>query len=96
MVIDFDDTGNMAYGVLAKAAGMWNIIMESGAGAINAYEALKGNWNNNKDLFKLGEVIRREMSWWRTYGDDPRDHEAIKLGAEMSCIVRRFLCQLLR
>lgn len=81
-VIDFDDTGNMAYGVLAKAAGMWNIIMESGAGAINAYEALKGNWNNNKDLFKLGEVIRREMSWWRTYGDDPRDNEAIKLGVE--------------
>ena len=82
MVIDFDDTGNMAYGVLAKVAGMWNIIMESGAGAINAYETLKGNWNNNKDLFKLGEVIRREMSWWRTYGDDPRDNEAIKLGVE--------------
>ncbi len=80
-VIDFDDTGNMAYGVLAKASGMTDVLMELGAGLINAKEALQGDWNN-KDLFKLDETIQRELSWWKTYGDDPRDNEAIKLGVE--------------
>ena len=82
MVIDFDDTGNMAYGVLAKASGMTDVLMELGAGVINAKEALQGNWNSNKDIFELYNVLEREMSWWRTYGDDPRDNEAIKLGVE--------------
>ena len=42
MVIDFDDTGNMAYGVLAKAAGMTDFLMESGAGLYNLFEAIGG------------------------------------------------------
>lgn len=81
-IIDFYDTGNMAYGVLAKASGMTDVLMELGAGLINAKEALQGNWNSNKDIFELYNVLEREMSWWRTYGDDPRDNEAIKLGVE--------------
>ena len=81
-VIDFDDTGNMAYGVLAKAAGITDISMQFGAGVTNAQEALEGNWNNNKDIFELSKVLERELSWWKTYGDDPRDNEAIKLGVE--------------
>ena len=35
MVIDFYDTGNMAYGVLAKTAGMSDFIMQLGAGGYN-------------------------------------------------------------
>ncbi len=81
-VIDFDDTGNMAYGVLAKASGMFDILMELGAGLINAKEALEGSWYSNKDVFELNKNLLRELSWWKTYGDDPRDNEAIKLGVE--------------
>ena len=80
-VIDFDDTGNMAYGVLAKAAGITDISMEVGAGLINAQEALEGSWHN-KDVFEFNKDLTRELSWWKTYGDDPRDNEAIKLGVE--------------
>ena len=82
MVIDFDDTGNMAYGGLAKATGITDISMQFGAGVTNAQEALEGNWNNNKDIFELSKVLERELSWWKTYGDDPRDNAAIKLGVE--------------
>ena len=81
-VIDFDDTGNMAYGVLAKASGMFDILMELGAGLINAKEALEGSWYSNKDVFELNKNLLRELSWWKTYGDDPRDNAAIKLGVE--------------
>ena len=82
MVIDFYDTGNMAYGVLAKAAGITDISMEVGAGLINAKEALEGSWYSNKDVFELNKNLLRELSWWKTYGDDPRDNAAIKLGVE--------------
>ena len=33
-IIDFDDTGNMAYGVLAKASGMSDNLMQAGAGGL--------------------------------------------------------------
>lgn len=33
------DTGNMAYGVLAKAAGLGDFALNGGAGVINALEA---------------------------------------------------------
>ena len=47
----------MAYGVLAKAAGMSDISMEVGAGGINAYEAIMSSLNN-KDLYnKLYELV---------------------------------------
>lgn len=72
----------MAYGVLAKAAGITDISMEVGAGLINAQEALEGSWYSNKDVFELNKNLLRELSWWKTYGDDPRDNEAIKLGVE--------------
>ena len=71
----------MAYGVLAKAAGITDISMEVGAGLINAQEALEGSWHN-KDVFEFNKDLTRELSWWKTYGDDPRDNEAIKLGVE--------------
>ena len=72
----------MAYGVLAKASGMFDILMELGAGLINAKEALEGSWYSNKDVFEFNKDLTRELSWWKTYGDDPRDNEAIKLGVE--------------
>ncbi len=77
-VIDFDDTGNMAYGVLAKASGMYNLLMEGGAGIINAKEALENSGNLSNKI----KTIIRELSWIATYGDDPRDNAAIKLGVE--------------
>ena len=88
-VIDFDDTGNMAYGVLAKAAGMSDILMQSGAGIYNLKEAIGGFgtvlgfWTGNKE--KIERFLKGweyEQHWWRTYFDDPRDNAAVKLGIE--------------
>ena len=89
MVIDFDDTGNMAYGVLAKASGMSDNLMQVGAGGYNLWEAIGGT-SSIKGLLKGDEeAIKRiengweyEKNWWRTYFDDTRDNEAIKLGVE--------------
>ena len=90
MVIDFDDTGNMAYGVLAKAAGMTDFLMESGAGLYNLFEAI-GGFDTFKDIIdqEYSEALSQikkgweyEKHWWRTYFDDPRDNEAVKLGIE--------------
>ena len=77
-VIDFDDTGNMAYGVLAKASGMSDTLMQFGAGVINAKEAFK----NSNGKIEFLKTLNRELSWILTYGDDPRDNEAIKIGVE--------------
>ena len=77
-VIDFDDTGNMAYGVLAKASGMSYTLMQFGAGVINAKEAFK----NSNGKIEFLKTLNRELSWILTYGDDPRDNEAIKIGVE--------------
>ena len=68
----------MAYGVLAKASGMYNLLMEGGAGIINAKEALENSGNLSNKI----KTIIRELSLIATYGDDPRDNEAIKLGVE--------------
>ena len=68
----------MAYGVLAKASGMFDILMELGAGLINAKEALENSGNLSNKI----KTIIRELSWIATYGDDPRDNAAIKLGVE--------------
>ena len=88
-VIDFDDTGNMAYGVLAKASGMSDNLMQVGAGGYNLWEAIGGT-SSIKGLLKGDEeAIKRiekgweyEKHWWRTYFDDPRDNEAVKKGIE--------------
>ena len=64
----------MAYGV----SGMYNLLMEGGAGIINAKEALENSGNLSNKI----KTIIRELSWIDTYGDDPRDNEAIKLGVE--------------
>lgn len=64
MVIDFDDTGNMAYGVLAKAAGMSDNLMQAGAGvynfkeAIGGFRTMLGFWTGNK------EEIERFLKGW--------------------------------
>ena len=88
--IDFDDTGNMAYGVLAKAAGMSDFIMQLGAGGYNFFEAVGGwsTWNDIKSL-EFSEAMPRikkgwayEKDWISTYFDDPKDNAAIKLGVE--------------
>ena len=80
----------MAYGVLAKAAGMWDIIMESGAGAYNFIEAI-GGVGTLKDIFSFDslEAVKKilhglsyEIFWVNSYFDDPRDNVAIKLGVE--------------
>ncbi len=60
MVIDFDDTGNMAYGVLAKASGMSDTLMQFGAGVINAKEAFK---NSNGKIEFLKTFNRRSFAW---------------------------------
>ena len=80
-VIDFDDTGNIVYGVLATAADMSDFIMQAGTGVVNAYEALRPPFEN-KDWERFIETLEREISWIFTYFDDPQDNEAIKLGVE--------------
>ena len=88
-VIDFDDTGNMAYGVLAKASGMSDNLMQVGAGGYNLWEAIGGT-SSIKGLLKGDEeAIKRiekgweyEKHWLSTYFDDPRDNAAVKLGIE--------------
>ena len=76
MVIDFDDTGNMAYGVLAKAAGLGDFALNGGAGVINALEA----WESSNGLVEHLKTIEREVSWLITLCDDPRDFIAIRKG----------------
>ena len=80
----------MAYGVLAKAAGMSDFIMQLGAGGYNFFEAVGGwsTWNDIKSL-EFSEAMPRIKKGWAyekdcisTYFDDPRDNAAIRLGAE--------------
>lgn len=79
-VIDFDDTGNICFGVIAKAAGISEWIAQVGAGGYNFLEAAKGNG--------LKEAWKYEKEWWRTFFDDPRDNEAIKKGFEYYDILK--------
>ena len=80
----------MAYGVLAKAAGMTDFLMESGAGLYNLFEAI-GGFDTFKDIIDqeyleaLSQIKKGwayEKDWISTYFDDPRDNAAIRLGAE--------------
>ena len=95
-VIDFDDTGNICFGVIAKAAGIAELVAYIGAGGYNFIEntglldlkntfikVFKGeeSASNIFDTEKFEnsvEGLKNEISWWRYYFDDPRDHEAIK------------------
>lgn len=70
------DTGNMAYGVLAKAAGLGDFALNGGAGVINALEA----WESSNGLAEHLKTIEREVSWLITLCDDPRDFIAIRKG----------------
>lgn len=79
-VIDFDDTGNICFGVIAKAAGIGEWIAQGGAGLYNFFEAAKGNG--------LKEACKYEKEWLRTFFDDPRDNEAIKKGFEYYDILK--------
>ena len=89
-IIDFDDTGNMAYGVLAKASGMSDNLMQAGAGGYNLWEAIGGKdtWNDIRNqeyseaLSQIKKGLEYEKIWWRTYFDDLRDNEAVKKGIE--------------
>lgn len=81
-IIDFDDTGNLTFGVIAKATGISDFLSQLGAGLINFKEALEtvedlGEYYNQDEL---EEAVNRELSWWSTYFDDPRDNAAIKKG----------------
>lgn len=98
MVLDFDDPGNMAFGIVAKAAGIEEFITYLGAGIYNFYEAVGiASFLNSVDIAVANddpciydcdktlaaiEGIRRESQWMSTYFDDPRDHAAIKKGFE--------------
>lgn len=79
-VIDFDDTGNICFGVIAKAAGIGEWIAQVGAGLYNFKEA--------KDSVGWKEACKYEKEWWITFFDDPRDNEAIKKGFEYYDILK--------
>lgn len=80
----------MAYGILAKAAGMSDNLMQVGAGEYNLFEAIGGkdtlndirNQEYSEALSQIKKGWEYEKHWWRTYFDDPRDNEAVKLGIE--------------
>ena len=79
-VIDFDDTGNICFGVIAKAACISEWIAQVGAGGYNFLEAIKSSG--------LKEAFKYEKEWLRTFFDDPRDNEAIKKGFEYYDILK--------
>jgi|GEM_PF-2103609 len=87
-IIDYDDTGNMAFGVIARAAGFSDFLSQLGAGVVNFIEAIepivldKNGVKKDYNKVDLSETLNRELSWWRTYFDDPRDNAAIKKGFE--------------
>ncbi len=95
-IIEYDDTGNIAYGVIAKAAGISEFVGHAGAGLYNFWEAvdligfiiktikvpLGANKDYQKDIEKLLEALSRESKWISTFLDDPRDYAAIELGYE--------------
>jgi hypothetical protein len=91
MILDYDDPGNIAYGFIAKAAGIPESIAHKGAGAVNFYDAIytKEYKKILSQAFKSGDMPEndiaekafiRELSYWKTDFDDPRDYKAIELG----------------
>ncbi|MCI1959750.1 MAG: polymorphic toxin type 44 domain-containing protein [Clostridia bacterium] len=77
-IIDYDDAGNMAFGVIAKAAGISDKFSQIGAGLVNFKDSIL----SAKNLDELREHWNTEIQWKRTYYDDPRDNKAIKKGFE--------------
>ncbi|MCI1959785.1 MAG: polymorphic toxin type 44 domain-containing protein [Clostridia bacterium] len=75
-IIDYDDTGNMTFGVIARAAGMSQFVLHGGAGIYNAFELFKNSKGNDERLQSLKVDLDRISS----FGDDPRDYRAIELG----------------
>ncbi|MCI1930733.1 MAG: polymorphic toxin type 44 domain-containing protein [Clostridia bacterium] len=75
-IIDYDDAGNMAYGVIATAAGMSKVVLHGGAGIYNAFELFKNSKGHDERLQSLKVDLDRISS----LGDDPRDYRAIELG----------------
>ena len=73
-IIDYDDTGNIAYGVIAKAAGISEFVGHVGAGG---YNLLEFGMNNG-----ISAAFDQWKKWRSTIGDDPRDYAAIELGYE--------------
>ena len=78
----------MAFGVIARAAGFSDFLSQLGAGVVNFIEAIepivldKNGVKKDYNKVDLSETLNRELSWWRTYFDDPRDNAAIKKGFE--------------
>ena len=79
----------MAYGVLAKAAGMTDFLMQAGAGLYNFKEAIGGLrtilgffTGNKEEIERFLKGWEYEKHWINTYFDDPRDNAAVKLGIE--------------
>ncbi|MCI1958003.1 MAG: polymorphic toxin type 44 domain-containing protein [Clostridia bacterium] len=77
-IIDYDDTGNIAFGVIARAAGISDKFSQFGAGYVN----FKDSIFSAKDMKDLQERFNTEIHWLSTYCDDPRDNKAIKKGFE--------------
>ena len=73
-IIEYDDTGNIAYGVIAKAAGISEFVGHAGAGLYNLYEFKRNNG--------ISAAVDQGKKWRSTIGDDPRDYAAIELGYE--------------
>lgn len=88
-VIDFDDTGNMAYGVIARASGISDSISHLGAGIVNYLENV-GSLKYPMDYYtddEIDEIIKsgpkaiiQELKWIYSDFDDPRDFRAIQKG----------------
>ena len=83
MVIDYDDTGNIVFGVIGKAIRLDETVLHTGAGVYNfstaVINAIKAD---EAKIGKLMDAVETELSWIGSKFDDPRDYEAIELGYE--------------
>ncbi|MCI1999720.1 MAG: polymorphic toxin type 44 domain-containing protein [Clostridia bacterium] len=77
-IIDYDDAGNIAFGVLVRAAGISENFSQFCAGAVNFKDSIL----SAKNLNEFRKNWNTEIHWKRTYYDDPRDNKAIKKGFE--------------
>ncbi|MCI2000881.1 MAG: polymorphic toxin type 44 domain-containing protein [Clostridia bacterium] len=91
MILDYDDPGNIVYGVIAKAAGISEFVSHAGAGAVNLYDAIytKEYKKILSQAFKSGDMpendtaekaFLKELTFFKTDFDDKRDYQAIELG----------------
>jgi hypothetical protein len=73
-IIDYDDTGNMAFGVIARAAGISDKVSQIGAGLVNLADAIE---LKQAALHELIQIVKRpsmkthfdieELIWWYKY-----------------------------